>query len=104
MEPNSPFGQSPGFGQTPGLRPKNWLVESILATIFCCIPLGIVAIVNAASVNNRFDAGDYIGAENASKQAGKWTKISFWVGIVFWILYILFFVVLGFSGAFLSRP
>ncbi|MBE9586711.1 CD225/dispanin family protein [Mucilaginibacter sp. JRF] len=97
MEPTSPFGQ------TPGIRPKNWLVESILVTIFCCIPFGIVAIVNAASVNNRFDVGDYVGAENASKQAGKWTKITFWIGIGFWVIYFILFA-LGIGGALLSRP
>ncbi|MBK7946288.1 MAG: CD225/dispanin family protein [Flavobacteriales bacterium] len=52
---------------TTGTRPKNWLVESILVTLFCCLPFGIVGIINAASVNSKFDAGDIAGAETASK-------------------------------------
>lgn len=62
-------------------RPKNWLVESILVTLFCCLPFGIVGIINAANVNARFDAGDIDGAQRASKEAGKWTRIGFWVGL-----------------------
>ena len=79
--------------------PKNWLVESILVTILCCLPVGIV---NAANVNSRFSAGDIEGAERASKEAGKWTKIGFFVGIGVTVLYVIFVVVLGVGGAFLD--
>jgi hypothetical protein len=79
-------------------RPKNWLVESILVTIFCCLPFGIVGIVNAANVNSRFDTGDVAGAERASKEAGKWTKIGFFIGIASIILYILAVFVFGMAG------
>ena len=37
--------------------PKTWMVESILVTILCCLPLGIVGIVNAAKVNSLYSAG-----------------------------------------------
>lgn len=75
--------------------PKTWLVESILVTIFCCLPLGIVGIVNASGVESKFRSGDVEGAKRASEQAGKWTKIGFFIGIGVYVLYILFFVVLG---------
>jgi hypothetical protein len=52
-------------------QPKNYLIESILVTIFCCMPFGIVGIVFAAQVNAKFDAGDYEGALKASKEANK---------------------------------
>ena len=90
----------------PGIRPKNWLVESILVTLFCCLPFGIVGIVNAANVNSRFDAGDFAGADRASKEAGKWTKVGFWVGlglnllaIIVWILMVFVFVGAAAAGA-----
>ncbi|MEO8069156.1 MAG: CD225/dispanin family protein [Flavobacteriales bacterium] len=73
-------------------RPKNWLVESILVTIFCCLPFGIAGIVNAANVNSRFDTGDFNGADRASKEAAKWTKVAFFVGIGWYVLVILFYV------------
>ncbi|MBK6777669.1 MAG: CD225/dispanin family protein [Flavobacteriales bacterium] len=83
-------------------RPKNWLVESILVTIFCCLPFGIAGIVNAANVNSRFDAGDLAGAQKASKEAGKWTKVAFFVGLGLNVLVIIFYAVffgLMFSAA-----
>jgi hypothetical protein len=89
-----PFSQQP-FSQPPAPRPKNWLVESILVTVFCCIPLGIVGIVNAASVNSRYDAGDYQGAVKASETAGRWTKIGFGIGLVVIILYVILVFVVG---------
>jgi hypothetical protein len=64
----------------PQSPPKNWLVESILVTIFCCQPFGIVGIIFALMVNRNFAAGDYNGALQASNDAGKWTKIGFWTG------------------------
>lgn len=54
----------------PGVPPPhipNYLVQSILVTIFCCVPLGIPAIVYAAQVNGRIQAGDIQGAMDASK-------------------------------------
>ncbi|WP_419184195.1 DUF2752 domain-containing protein [Xiashengella succiniciproducens] len=38
--------------------PKTWLGESILVTIFCCLPFGIAGIVNASKVESRFYAGE----------------------------------------------
>lgn len=87
MEPNV---QSPVSGSPAG-RPKNWLVESILVTIFCCLPFGIAGIVFASQVNSKFDAGDHEGALKASKNAGKWTKIGFIVGIAWIIIGAIFY-------------
>jgi hypothetical protein len=88
---NTPTSQFP---------PKTWLVESILVTLFCCLPFGIVGIVNAANVESRFRAGDVTGAESASKEAGRWTKIGFFVGLGAIVLYFLLIfagVLVGFS-------
>lgn len=68
--------------QSTSARPKNWLVESILATLFCCLPFGIVGIINAAKVNSAFDGGDVAGAMKASADAKKWTKLAFIIGLV----------------------
>ena len=79
-------------GQKP---PKSWLVESILVTILCCLPLGIVGIVNATRVESRFYAGDIAGANQAAADAAKWTKIAFFAGIAVVICYVIFVVFLG---------
>ncbi len=77
-------GQQPYGQMNPGQRPDipNHLVKAILATCFCCLPLGIVAIVFAAQVNCKLDAGDYTGATNASQQASMYGNVSIWLGII----------------------
>jgi hypothetical protein len=68
----------------------NYLVQAILVTLFCCLPLGIPAIVFAAQVNSKVQAGDIQGAMDSSGKAKLWTWLAFGLGIVFFILYILF--------------
>jgi len=58
------------------------LVFAILATLFCCLPFGIVAIVYAAQVNGKLQAGDYNGAVDSSKKAAMWSWVSFGIGLV----------------------
>lgn len=84
--------------QTPQTQPKNWLVESILVTLFCCLPFGIAGIVYASQVNSKFVAGDYAGASEASRNAAKWTKIGFFVGIGVIVCYVIFIALLGGSA------
>lgn len=86
----------------PSAPPKNWLVESILVTIFCCLPFGIVGIVNASQVNSRQAAGDTAGALNASKEAAKWVKLGFWVGIGVVVLYIIAVFLFGATAFWMS--
>lgn len=69
------------------VQPKTWLVESILVTLFCCLPFGIIGIVNAAKVNSLYASGNIEAAQQASATAAKWTKIGFIVGIVVIIVY-----------------
>ncbi|OQA13390.1 MAG: Interferon-induced transmembrane protein [bacterium ADurb.Bin363] len=75
------------------------LVEAILSTLFCCMPLGIVAIVFAAQVNSKLQMGDYNGALSASKNAGLFSWLSIGLGAGVSILYILFYVIMGLAGA-----
>ena len=65
----------------------NHLVGSILATIFCCMPFGVPAIVFAAQVNSRIASGDLEGAMRASKTANMWMLISVGVGALCALLY-----------------
>lgn len=71
--------------QTNGSRPflpKSYLLESILVTLFCCLPLGIVGIVYASSVEDKYYRGDYFGAERASREARKFMRWGLFIGIV----------------------
>ena len=76
-------------------QPKNYLIESILVTIFCCLPFGIVGIINAAQVNTKFDLGDYEGALKASKEAQKWMNLGLISGLVIGLFYLIFIFALG---------
>lgn len=54
----------------------NYLVQSVLVTLCCCLPLGIVALVFAAQVNSKLAAGDVPGAVDASRKA----RLFCWIG------------------------
>src|ERR1700685_693933 len=53
--------QTPGIIQAPTVYVPNYLVFAILSTVLCCLPAGIPAIVYAAQVNGRLQAGDIAG-------------------------------------------
>jgi len=76
-------------------QPKNYLVESILVTIFCCLPFGIAGIVYASQVNSKYASGDYEGAVKASDDAKKWMKWGLIAGIIVVVLYLVFLFALG---------
>ena len=73
---------APPMGVPPGTKVPNYLVQSILVTLCCCLPLGIVSIVYAAQVNGKLQAGDYDGAVTASNNAKKWCTWAFILGII----------------------
>ena len=73
------------------VRPKSWLVESILVTILLFPILGIIAIINAAKVNSLYDQGLYDKSKRASGNAKKWTMIALIVGVISIILFVLFY-------------
>jgi predicted secreted protein len=76
-------------------QPKNYLIESILVTVFCCLPFGIVGIVNAAQVNTKFELGDYEGALKASKEAQKWMTWGLVSSLIIGLFYLVFVFALG---------
>jgi cytochrome bd-type quinol oxidase subunit 2 len=58
------------------------LVWSILLTIFCCLPFGVVAIVYSTQVNGFLAARNYAGAQESSRNAATWCWLSFAVGLL----------------------
>ncbi|MBF0320436.1 MAG: CD225/dispanin family protein [Nitrospirae bacterium] len=54
----------------------DYLVWSILATLFCCLPIGIVAIVYSSQVNTRLRAGEIVEARENSRKAKMWCLIA----------------------------
>jgi hypothetical protein len=58
-------------GYAPGSVP-NYLWQSIVVTVLCCLPFGVVSIVHAAKVDSLLAQGDIVGASAASKSAKNW--------------------------------
>jgi hypothetical protein len=63
-------------------KPDNLLVWSILATVLCCMPAGVVAIVYSNKVNTLWGAHNYTGAQEAANTAKTWCFISLGLGVV----------------------
>ena len=75
--------QTTNAGSMPmGEKPKNYLVESILVTLCCCLPLGIAGIVFAAQVDSKWNSGDRAGAIATADNAKKFTLIGFGIGLL----------------------
>jgi len=79
-------------------KPNNYLALSIITTVMCCMPLGVVSIIQSTKVDGLYNEGKYQEAEAKSKSAKNWA-IAGIVGMgIFWVLYILLFVLLGVAG------
>ena len=79
------FSGHPDVASMPPVPTR--LAESICVTLFCCLPCGIVGIVNASSVAGKLAAGDYAGAVEASNRAKNWNIAGFIGGIVVAAIY-----------------
>ncbi len=74
------------MAQPPGPYVQNYLVFAILTTVLCCLPAGIPAIVYAAQVNGKLQAGDIAGAQLASKNAKMWSWIAASAGLAVYVI------------------
>lgn len=78
-------------GQAPVMKPDNNMALAIFTTICCCLPLGIVAIVKANSVNTLYLMKQYDAANQAAQEAKKWSIIGIVLSVVGSLIYFLFF-------------
>lgn len=62
--------------------PPTNLVWAIISTVLCCLPAGIVAIVYALKVTNKYREGDIEGAKKASEIGAWWCIASIVLGII----------------------
>ena len=99
LQPATPIPmQATGVVLPPGTPVQNYLVFAILATVFCCLPTGIPAIVYAAQVNSKLQAGDLAGAQAASNNAKMWCLISVGLGLGITVLYAIMIMMGILSG------
>ena len=78
-----------------GSKPDNNMLWAILCTLFCCLPFGIAAIINASKVDGLYRAGDYSAADEAAENAKKYATYGAVCGLVVFVLY--YFI--GLAGA-----
>ena len=62
--------------------PPTNLVWAIITTVLCCLPAGIVAIIYAMKVTNKYREGDIEGAKRASEVGAWWCIVSIILGIL----------------------
>ena len=93
----SDFGGYGGPGYGP--PPPNNLVLAILSTIFCCLPLGVVAIVFAAQVNSKWAMGDSQGAYESARKARSFAIWGVIAGLVVGVVYAVFAIAGGLFSA-----
>lgn len=94
QQPQQPAYQQPMYQQQPVPQVNNYLVWSILVTIFCCLPFGIAAIVFSSKVNTLLAQGNYAGAMDASKKAKTWCI----VGAIGFVVVLIFYIILFATG------
>lgn len=89
-------------GSTSANNIPNYLVQAILCTVCCCMPLGIPAVVHASQVNAWLSGGNIDKAKEMSQKAKKWSWIAFGGGALWWIAYITL-VALGVMAPLLNK-
>lgn len=75
-------------------KPATNMVWAILVTFCCCSPLGIVAIIKAASVDSHYYAGRYLEAVKASRSAANWCG---WSVILVLLPYVIIIYLVAFN-------
>jgi hypothetical protein len=98
IEGNVMLPQPPQAGlgaRLPMISPHipSYLWQSIIATLFCCMPFGIVAIVYAAKVDSLLAVQDYLGAQSASDSAKIWVGVSVGIALLIYIPIIIVWMI-----------
>ncbi|XP_053415527.1 proline rich transmembrane protein 1B [Nycticebus coucang] len=72
--------------------PKDYMVESVLATLFCCLLTGLIAIVYSHETRAALGRGDLAQAEEASRKARSLVLFSLLFGVFVstsWVIYVV---------------
>ena len=80
-------GSSPGGAVYKPPEPIVVFVCSILATVLCCMPFGVVGIVYSALAMARHGSGDYVTSDRYAGNAKTWNWVAFGVGLVVTVIW-----------------
>lgn len=98
---NQGYYQQNNFNGMPQ-KPVSWvpyLILSIISTLCCCLPFGVVGIVFSAKINSAMLAGNLEEAQNNAKMARIWIIVSFAIGLLTWLIYMVLIVTGAVSGS-----
>lgn len=63
--------------------PPNYLVWTVLVTVMCCVPLGVISLIYSSQVKTKYNAGDIEGAKKASSKTELWLILAFVLGLIY---------------------
>jgi hypothetical protein len=86
------------YNNTPQRKPDSNLVLAIISTMMCCMPLGIVSIINATKVDSLWNEGRYAEAEEAAAAAKKWGIFAIVGGALYSIFVFSFYFLVIIAG------
>ncbi|XP_016870901.1 proline rich transmembrane protein 1B isoform X2 [Homo sapiens] len=72
--------------------PKDYMMESVLVTLFCCLLTGLIAIVYSHEARAALGRGDLAQAEEASRKARSLVLFSLLFGVFVstsWVIYVV---------------
>ena len=98
---NQGYYQQNNFNGMPQ-KPVNWvpyLILSIISTLCCCLPFGVVGIMFSAKINSAMLAGNLEEAQSNAKMARIWIIVSFSIGLLTWLIYMALIVTGAVSGS-----
>ncbi|MEG1580147.1 MAG: CD225/dispanin family protein [Bacteroidaceae bacterium] len=96
IPPSAPTPKATEAGASTSLPqppiPKTWFVESIIVTVLCCLPLGIIGMVYASKVEPLYYAGNFEAAAHRAHQAKFWTLLGLGLAAGLLLLSFLFYL------------
>ncbi|XP_030317160.1 proline rich transmembrane protein 1B [Calypte anna] len=94
--PYSTYNVHPSTGPLPTGRgqrlPNDYMVESVLVTVFCCLLTGLIAAIYSHETRAALDRGDIAQANVASRKARSLVLISLFFGLftsITWVIYVV---------------
>ncbi|XP_054704738.1 proline rich transmembrane protein 1B [Grus americana] len=95
-QPYTAYDGQPSTGPSPASRgqrlPKDYMVESVLVTVFCCLLTGVIALIYSHETRAALSRGDMAQANVASKKAQSLILFSLLFGLfasISWVIYVL---------------
>ncbi|XP_067868261.1 proline rich transmembrane protein 1B [Heterodontus francisci] len=82
----------PGVQHEQRQPAKDYMVESVLVTVFCCLLSGILAIIFSHETRMAIQRGDHVHAESTSRKARVLVLFSLLFGVfisVGWVIYVV---------------